>query len=94
MTTRRLILVGGGHAHVHILARAACAPLSKVELILISPFARHHYSGMVPGFLQGTYGEADLAFDLPALAARAGARFIAAAAEGIDSTFGSVSLSP
>ena len=86
MTTRRLILVGGGHAHVHILARAACAPLSKVELILISPFARHHYSGMVPGFLQGTYGEADLAFDLPALAARAGARFIAAAAEGIDST--------
>ncbi len=77
--------MGGGHAHVHILARAACAPLSEVELILISPFARHHYSGMVPGFLQGTYGEADLAFDLPALAARAGARFIAAAAERIDS---------
>ena len=85
MTTRRLILLGGGHAHLHVLARAAREPLAEVELVLVSPFARHHYSGMVPGFLQGTYAEADLAFDLPAIAARAGARFIAAAAERIDS---------
>lgn len=86
MTTRRLVLLGGGHAHIHVLASAARAPLSGVELVLVSPFARHHYSGMVPGFLQGTYGEDDLAFDLPAIAARAGARFIEAAAERIDAT--------
>ncbi len=85
MTIQRLILLGGGHAHVHVLARAACEPWTAVELVLVSPFARHHYSGMVPGFLQGTYDEADLAFDLPAIAARAGARFLQAAAERIDS---------
>ncbi len=85
MTTQRLILLGGGHAHIQVLARAARAKLSGVELVLVSPFERHHYSGMVPGFLQGTYGEAELAFDLPAIAARAGARFIASAAERIDS---------
>ncbi len=52
--------------------------------MLVSPFERHHYSGMVPGFLQGTYAEGELAFDLAALAARAGARFAQAPAEGID----------
>lgn len=84
MTRRRLILLGGGHAHIHTLARAARVPLAGVELILISPFGRHHYSGMVPGFLQGSYREDELAFDLCAIAKRAGARFIEAAVEHID----------
>lgn len=84
MTTRRLVLLGGGHAHVHVLSRAARTPPAGVELVLVSPFERHHYSGMVPGYLQGTYEERDLAFDLRAIAARAGARFVQAAAERID----------
>ncbi len=84
MTTRRLVLLGGGHAHVHVLNRIARAPLRGVELVLVSPFERHHYSGMVPGYLQGTYEERDLAFDLRAIAARAGARFVQAPAERID----------
>lgn len=81
---QRLILLGGGHAHVHVLARAIRRPLAGVELALISPFERHHYSGMVPGYLQGTYSEEELAFDLRALAGRAGARFAVAAAERVD----------
>lgn len=84
MTIRRLVLLGGGHAHVHVLSRAARAPLAGVELVLVPPFERHHYSGMVPGYLQGTYEERDLAFDLRAIAARAGARFVQAPAERID----------
>lgn len=84
MTTRRLVLLGGGHAHVHVLSRAARTPLVGVDLVLVSPFERHHYSGMVPGYLQGTYEEPDLAFDLRAIAARAGARFVQAPAERID----------
>ena len=84
MGMRALVLLGGGHAHVHVLARAAREPIPNTEIVLISPFERHHYSGMVPGFLQGTYEEPELAFDLPALAARAGARFVKAWAERID----------
>lgn len=84
---RRLLLLGGGHAHVHLLAQAARAPLAppgELELTLVSPYERHLYSGMVPGYLQGIYAETDLTFDLCALAARAGARFITAAADRID----------
>ncbi|MEO8505726.1 MAG: FAD-dependent oxidoreductase [Acidobacteriota bacterium] len=83
---RRLILLGGGHAHVHVLWRAIQEPLAEVELVLVSPSDRHHYSGMVPGYLQGTYAEEDLCFDLRALTHRAGARFVIAAAERIDAT--------
>jgi pyridine nucleotide-disulfide oxidoreductase family protein len=90
MPVRRLVLLGGGHAHVHVLARAACEPMEGAELVLVSPFEKHHYSGMVPGFLTGTYEEADLAFDLRAIAARAGARFVRAAAERIDAAAGTV----
>lgn len=84
---RRLLLLGGGHAHVHLLARAARAPLAppaELEITLVSPCERHLYSGMVPGYLQGTYAESELTLDLGALTARAGARFVVAAADRID----------
>ena len=62
----------------------AAGSTGELELTLVSPYERHLYSGMVPGYLQGTYAETDLTFDLRALAARAGARFIAAKADRID----------
>ena len=83
----RLLLVGGGHAHIHLLRCAARAPLAasgEVELVLVSPFALHHYSGMLPGYLAGRRAERELAFDLRRLAAAAGARFVEAPAERID----------
>jgi selenide,water dikinase len=78
--------VGGGHAHVHVLAALAARPLPGVEATLVSPSPHHHYSGMVPGFLQGVYAEADLTLDLGWLARRAGARLVEATADAIDVT--------
>jgi selenide,water dikinase len=76
--------VGGGHAHVHLLSALAARPLPGVEVTLVSPSPHHHYSGMVPGFLQGVYAEAELTLDLGWLARRAGARLVEAMAEAID----------
>jgi selenide,water dikinase len=81
---KRLVLVGGGHAHVHVLAGLAARPLAGVEIAFVSPTPRHHYSGMVPGFLQGVYAESDLTLDLAWLARQACARLVEAAADGID----------
>lgn len=83
----RLLLIGGGHAHLHLLREAARAPFAApggVKIVLVSPAAFHHYSGMVPGYLAGRHAESALAFDLRQLAAAAGARFVEAAAETID----------
>ncbi|HVC19597.1 MAG TPA: FAD-dependent oxidoreductase [Vicinamibacterales bacterium] len=82
--TTRWILVGGGHAHLHVLRQWARAPLPGIELLLISPYDHHHYSGMVPGFLRGTYPEEALTVDLRALARAAGGRFVRAFAEAVD----------
>jgi len=82
--TRRWVLVGGGHAHLHVLREWARHPIDDVELVLISPYARHHYSGMVPGYLGGTYEEAQLTVDLPRLARAARARFFQAWVEQVD----------
>jgi selenide,water dikinase len=81
---RRLILLGGGHAHLEVLRQAAARPFDGTELTLVSPSTRHHYSGMVPGYLQGLYRERQLVFDLPALCRAAGARFREAYAGEVD----------
>lgn len=84
MSQPRLLLVGGGHAHLEILRRLIDAADSRhsppflVTLISLEPF--HHYSGMAPGFLLGTYREQELRFDLRALADRARCHFVPAAA--------------
>jgi NADH dehydrogenase FAD-containing subunit len=81
---KRLVLVGGGHAHLEVLRHAARRRFRDTEIVLVSPFAAHHYSSMVPGFLQASYRESEFAFDLGALCAAAGARFVERWADDVD----------
>jgi selenide,water dikinase len=81
--TRRLVLVGGGHAHLHVLREWARRPMADVDLVLVSPGAQQWYSGMVPGYLEGRYDADELRIDLAALARCAGARLVMAAAESV-----------
>jgi selenide,water dikinase len=82
--TRRLLLAGAGHTHLEILRRLIVEPLPEVALTVISPGPLHHYSGMVPGYLQGTYREEEIAVRVPDLVARAKGRFVAGRAVGVD----------
>jgi pyridine nucleotide-disulfide oxidoreductase family protein len=52
---KRIVLLGGGHAHVHVLQALAREPIAGAELLLVTPFARQMYSGMVPGLVAGHY---------------------------------------
>ncbi len=84
MTWTRLLLAGAGHTHLEILRRLILEPLPEAELTLISVGPLHHYSGMVPGYLQGTYQEEEIAVRVPDLMERAGGSFLAGKAVGID----------
>lgn len=53
---RRLILVGGGHAHMVTLERLGEFTDKGVKVTVIAPSAHHYYSGMGPGMLGRTYG--------------------------------------
>ena len=79
----RLLLVGAGHAHLEILRRLILKPFRDLELTLVSLGPLHHYSGMVPGYLQGTYREDEIAVPVTDLAARAQGRFLAGRAVGL-----------
>ena len=73
--TTRLLLAGGGHAHLGVLAAFAGKPMPGLEVTLVSPFPRQVYSGMLPGWIAGHYAIDGCVVPLAPLAQRAGARF-------------------
>jgi selenide,water dikinase len=80
----RLILLGGGHAHLHVLQAFAKRPLAAGSCVLVSPHGVSSYSGMVPGVVAGHYEPAECTIPLASLAAAAGVRHVAELAVGID----------
>jgi len=77
MRQQHLVLAGGGHAHVHVLKALAMRPEPALRLTVVSPHSYATYSGMVPGVLAGQYRLRAAQIDVRALAARAGATFVA-----------------
>jgi selenide,water dikinase len=79
-----IVLVGGGHAHVHVLTAFAMRPEPGVRLTLITRDLKTPYSGMLPGSIAGLYTRDEIHIDLLRLAAATGARLIHAEAVGLD----------
>ena len=90
---KHLLLLGGGHAHVHVLKRLALQPLAGVQVTLVTPFERQMYSGMVPGLVAGHYSEQECVIPLRPLARAAGVTFVQASAVQLDATARCVALS-
>ena len=81
---RDIVLLGGGHANVQVLKRFGMRPEPGVRLTIVAREPHSPYSGMLPGLVAGVYAWDDIHIDLARLAAFAGARFIAAEANGLD----------
>jgi pyridine nucleotide-disulfide oxidoreductase family protein len=81
---KHLVLLGGGHAHLHVLKQLARSPMAGVNVTLVSPFERQIYSGMVPGWLAGHYLLDDCSIALSPLAGVANVRFLETPATAID----------
>ena len=79
MSRRRLVLVGGGHAHLEVL-RVAAQQAFDAEVVLVSPAPRQLYSGRMPAHLRGRIAAAELSIELGPLCRAAGARFVEASA--------------
>ena len=73
---KRLLLIGGGHAHLFVLEAFARAPLPGVEPTLVSPHQLAPYSGMMPGVIAGHYHYDQGCVDLAPLVRAAGCRWL------------------
>jgi pyridine nucleotide-disulfide oxidoreductase family protein len=81
---KKLLLLGGGHAHLEVLARLAQSRPGNLDVTVLTPYPHQTYSGMTPGFVAGHYTEADCRIALEPLMRAAGARWVQGRACGID----------
>jgi len=89
---RTLVLLGAGHAHVQVLAALAAHPLVSVNIVLVAPYPRQMYSGMVPGFVAGHYTLDDCTIPLEPLVRRAGVRWLQRSVKALDARTQTVQL--
>lgn len=81
---KRLLLLGGGHAHVKVLADLAERPLAGWDVRLVTPYRRQIYSGMLPGWIAGHYPLQACALPLDEMSARAAVAFHQTAGSALD----------
>lgn len=81
---KRLVLVGGGHAHLSVLRALAKTRTAGLDVVLITPSKYQNYSGMLPGWVAGHYTQDQCRVDLEPLIQAAGARLVLDQIVGMD----------
>ncbi|AIY05438.1 pyridine nucleotide-disulfide oxidoreductase family protein [Planococcus sp. PAMC 21323] len=81
---KTLVLVGGGHAHLHCLERLKNDSQKDWRVVLISPSPYQYYSGMFSGYTEGVYSLDDVRIDLPKLSHSINVEFLEDAIVNID----------
>ncbi|MFZ3081570.1 FAD-dependent oxidoreductase [Rhodoferax ferrireducens] len=82
--TKRLVLVGGGHAHLSVLRALAKKRPAGIDAVLITPSKHQNYSGMLPGWVAGHYSQAECRIDLDPLVRAAGVHLVLDQIVGMD----------
>lgn len=82
--SKRLLLVGGGHAHLSVLRALEKKRPAGIDVVLITPSEHQNYSGMLPGWVAGHYTQAESRIDLRPLAKAAGVRLVIDKIAGMD----------
>jgi len=81
---KRLVLIGGGHAHMVVLANLARIVNKGHAVTVIGPSEFHYYSGMGPGMLAGTYRPEQIRFATRHVVEKQGATFLKGKVATID----------
>lgn len=81
---KRLVLAGGGHAHVEVLRQFGAEPVIGAEVVLVNPMPASAHTRMLPGLIAGHYDQAACQIDLAALAKFAKAKFVQSSVVDVD----------
>ena len=89
---KKLLLLGAGHAHVHVLASLAQHRPADLDVTVLCPYPHQTYSGMTPGFVAGRYTADESRIALEPLVKAAGARWVQGRCVGLDAEHRTVSV--
>lgn len=89
---KKLVLVGGGHAHLFVLKYLSEHHLEDVQITLITPDYFQIYSGMLPGWIAGHYALENIQIDLRPWVKAAHATLMLDTMVGLDADNRSMSL--
>ena len=81
---KKLIIAGGGHAHMLTLARLHSFVEAGYEVSVVGPSEYHYYSGMGPGMLGNSYSPEEIRFATKKVVEKSGATFILGNLKRID----------
>ena len=81
---KKLVIAGGGHAHMLTLSRLSSFVEAGYEVNVIGPSEYHYYSGMGPGMLGNTYSPEEVRFATKTVAEKMGATFTLGSVRQID----------
>jgi NADH dehydrogenase FAD-containing subunit len=81
---KRLLLAGGGHAHMMILANLGKFRAMGHQVTVIQPSPHHYYSGMGPGMLGRTYRPEEIRFATQQVVEKQGGTFILGKVAGVE----------
>ncbi len=82
--TQQLVLLGAGHAHLHILSQLAAQPLAGTVVTLIAQQPRQIHASMVPGYVAGHYALNDCEIALEPLVRGSGIRWMQRSITAVD----------
>ena len=82
--SKRLVLAGGGHAHMLTLAHLEEFTDKGFEVTVIGPDTHHYYSGMGPGMLSGIYSPEEIRFHVKKMVEDRGAAFVEGHVEQVE----------
>lgn len=90
--TKRVVLAGGGHAHLQIMRAWQGLSWPEAEVTWVTPDAQLIYSGMLPGWMAGHYALKELTIGVEPLAARAGVSLVLDTLVGLNSNANELQL--
>ena len=84
-TAHDLVLVGGGHSQIAVLKQFGMNPIPGLRITMINNFISSSYSGMLPGYITGTFSKENTQIDLLQLCKFANSRLIIDRVIGLNS---------
>ncbi len=89
---KHLVMLGTGHAHIHLLSILAAQPFAGVQVTLVAPYPNQVYLAMVAGFVAGHYALQDCEIALTPLLKNSGVTWRMHSATGLDAQAKTITL--